>query len=117
MGVNNPFRSPLDAPLDYQANVEEFKILVAKLGCELHYAPTSTDNPPDTVIVTNEQILEEQAATQQVLETLLMMGKFMWDGKTLTYGEAGQTVEAGTFIEAVYLVLAPEQEEEVNGPN
>lgn len=107
--MGGPFRSPLDAPLDFQATVEEFKIMAAKLGCQLHYAPGATDNPPDTIIVTNQQILQEQATTQQTLETLLIMGKFMWDGKVLVYGEEGHKVEAETFIEAVFMFLAPQK--------
>lgn len=106
--------SPLDAPQAFQATVEEFKRLTKELGCDFVYQPTHQDNPPDTVIVTNKEILQEQATTQQILETLLSLQSFSWKQGKLYYstggaGGQGGEVEADSFIEAIYQILMPEK--------
>jgi hypothetical protein len=109
--MNKRNTHPNDAPAEFKANVEEMRILAKKLGCNLHYAPGASDSPPDTIIITNGDILTEQATTQQILETLLTMDSFSWktSDKRLEYyvGQERQLVDADTFIEAVYQVLTP----------
>ena len=121
--MTTPIRSPHDAPEEWRKDVEEFKIIAKKLGCSVHYAPSvKGDDPPDLVIVTNSQIMQEQAVTQQVLETLLVMKEFSWvadpqktDGLgvfnyrgNLDYGHSKE-ITAANLIEAIMQVVIPSQ--------
>lgn len=107
-----PLPSPLDAPMSFQADVQEFQILCRRLGIRFVYQPTRADSAPDTAIVTNQEILAMQAAAQQVLETMVVLGPFSWDGRALTYSAMGVELfqPAGNVVDALLALAGPVKE-------